>query len=112
MLKSRIHGVDRRDPEDVHPGPAREVTVPREVARIGGEILAGGELQRVHEDAHDDDVGLAARRLDEREVAFVQIAHRRDEADALPGGPRPGDRRTHGGQVRHLAHQKLCPGPG
>ena len=44
------------------------------------------ELERVDEDRHDDDVGVAASQLDEGEVAVVQSAHRRTSAETPASG--------------------------
>ncbi len=52
-----------------------------ERARVGGEVLAGPELGRVHEDRDDHAVRAAARVGDEREVPRVQRTHRRHEPD-------------------------------
>src|SRR6185503_6377041 len=45
------------------------------------EILAGQELQAVDEDAHRHGIGLAPRDAHQREMARVQVAHRRHEGD-------------------------------
>ena len=59
-----------------------EVVVDR--SRVGVEVVAAVELQRVDEDRHDDDIGVSAGLVDQRQVAGVQRAHRRHQHDALP----------------------------
>ncbi len=53
-----------------------------ECAGIGGEVLARPELGGVHVGGDDDDVREAAGAADQFEVALVEGAHRRDQADA------------------------------
>src|SRR5262249_29155123 len=47
-------------------------------------VLIRPELHRVDEDARDEAVAVAARRLDEAHVPSVKIPHGRDEGDAQP----------------------------
>src|SRR5207249_4153778 len=68
------------------------------VAWVGGEVLVRTELGRIDEEAGDDDVVLGAGRSEEREVALVEAAHGRHQADGslacyLAGGigDRPDD---------------------
>src|SRR5262249_28043781 len=61
--------------------------VAREVARVGGEVLARRELRWVDEERDDDAVAELFRRADEGEMAFVQRAHRGNERDAPARGP-------------------------
>ena len=77
----RVHlgGGRREDDVDAVLGGERGVAV--EVARVRAEVGALGELRRVDEDARDQHVALGSRRLEQRRVAVVQRAHRRDEAD-------------------------------
>ena len=51
------------------------------VSRVARQVLALGELGRVDEQARDDELVLLARGAEERQVALVEGAHRRDEAD-------------------------------
>ena len=74
------------------------------VAWVGGEILAGAELGRVDEQRHDDHVGLRARPADQRQVALVERAHRRDQRDALSGRARGGERGAQVGDRADRAH--------
>jgi hypothetical protein len=55
-------------------------------ARICGQVLVGAELRGVHEDADDHECTFRLRPADDRPVAFVECAHRRDEADAAALG--------------------------
>ena len=77
----RVHLLGRRHEDEIDAGLLERAQVARLVARVAVEILAGPELRRVHEDADDDDVALGPRGVDERQMARVQRAHRRDEPD-------------------------------
>lgn len=50
------------------------------MARVGREILVGGELRWVHEDADSNGGILVAGALDQGHVAFMQKAHGRHKA--------------------------------
>ena len=78
--------------DEVDAGLAGEGEVAGLVARVAVEVLAGPELGRVDEQAHDDDVALGAGGAQEREVAVVQVAHRRHQADRATGGAGVGER--------------------
>ena len=52
-------------------------------ARVFVEILVRPELQRVHEDARHDAVAVLACEAHQVEMAFMQIAHGRDEGDGM-----------------------------
>ena len=69
----------------------REIVVER--PRIGIEILAGAELQRVDENRNHHDGALHPLcGPDQRQMALVQRAHRRHQHHPAAGGPqRPGD---------------------
>ena len=54
-----------------------------EVPGILLEVLVRSELGRVDEDADDGDIGPGLRSPDEAEMALVEIAHGRNEADLL-----------------------------
>ena len=56
-----------------------------EGAGVGGVVFVGAELGGVDEDGDDDDVGVFFGEADEGEVAFVEVAHGGDEADAFAG---------------------------
>ena len=55
-----------------------------EGARILVEVLGRGELQAVHEDRGDGAVAVPLRDAHEREVALVQVAHRRHAGHRAP----------------------------
>ncbi len=97
---SGIHLGGRRHEEEVDAGRLGESRVRRLVARVALEVLPFAELGRVDEDRGDDQVVLAARRIEERDVPGVERAHRGDEPDAFPrkGLANFGDRaeRPHG----------------
>ena len=84
----RVHRVGRRGEHhiDVAFAAAREVAF--ECSRVAVQVLAGTELQRVDEDGHCDEVGALLGFLDQREVPFVQRAHRWHEADRAGAGAR------------------------
>ena len=69
-----------------------------ERARVGVEILACPELQRVDEDRHHHDrAGNALGRANQRQVALVQRTHGGHEGDPAPAGTQgPADRRDIG----------------
>ena len=58
-----------------------EVAVDR--TRVPVEIGRLVELERIHEDRHDDPIAAFADRVDERQMAAVQRPHRRHDADAF-----------------------------
>ena len=90
--------LDRRRVDEVGPGLGGQAQVALLVARVALEVLAGAELGRVDEEAHHDHVALGAGGAQQREVALVQVAHRRHQADraARRGGPGPGQREAPG----------------
>src|SRR5580700_11085307 len=47
------------------------------------EVLVRSELHRIHKDAGDEARGTAARRLDQTDVARMQISHGRHKGDAF-----------------------------
>ena len=53
--------------------------------RIFIEILVGTELQRVHENTDDDNFGGFLRTSHQIEMAFMQVAHRRNKGNAFAG---------------------------
>ncbi len=58
------------------------VDVGLEGARILVEVFVRAELQAVHENGGDDRVAMLARQAHQRQVAFVQVAHRRNKSGA------------------------------
>src|SRR5690606_41808206 len=83
----RVHLLDGRDEEQVHALGGGDPRVALEVARVGVEVLALTELQRVDEHRHDDEVVVLPGGPHERRVALVQVAHRGDEPDRATRGP-------------------------
>ncbi len=79
-----VDDLDRRRVDEVDAGLGGEAQIALLVARVAVEILFGAELGGVDEEAHDDEVTLGAGGAQQREVALVQEAHRRDQADRLP----------------------------
>ena len=63
-------------------GALDQALVGLEIARVGFQILARGELDGVHEHADHDAVVLGDGALDQALVALVQIAHGGNEAHA------------------------------
>ncbi|AJA65726.1 hypothetical protein MA20_25405 [Bradyrhizobium japonicum] len=51
--------------------------IAQEVAQIGAEIFICSELSGVNEDADDGHIAFCLARCDQRQVAIVEIAHRR-----------------------------------
>ena len=70
------------------PARLRDSRVALLVAGIAREVVARPELRLVDEEAHHDAVALGARGLEQRLVAGVERAHRRDEADRSLGRTR------------------------
>jgi len=92
--------IDAGRPDDVDSGARGQLEVARLIARVGAEVLAGAELRRVHEQAHDDDIAASARFAQQAQVAIVQRAHRRHQ----PDGRAPGaGRRQRLAQLRPVA---------
>src|SRR5210317_518489 len=52
-----------------------------ECARVGVEVFVSAELQRIDENAHDDEVVFGACAGHERQMTCVQVAHGRNEAE-------------------------------
>ena len=77
----RVHLLDRRSEHEVDARFGGGGQILGLVARIGIEVGGRTELGRVDEQAHDDGRALRAGGLDQGQVAGVQGAHRRNEAD-------------------------------
>ena len=102
-----------RREQEVGAGLVEQGEIRVQVARVAGEVLLRPELQRVHEERDDDEVGHLPRPRDERQVPVVQRAHRRHERDPTSCGPRCGDLRAHlrdGRDRRRHASSSLLPG--
>ncbi len=82
-----VHLGHGRDEEQVDALGLGQGRITSEVPRVGVEILAGTELERVDEDRRHDHVVAGASCRHQRGVAGVEIAHGRHEADAVTGSP-------------------------
>ena len=80
LHRGRKENVDSRGRGDLCVAPAG--------ARVAVEIGRVGELGRVHKDRRDDRLALLASRVEESDVALVERAHRRREADRAPAAER------------------------
>ena len=79
-----------------------------ESPRIAGEVFGRAELQRIHEDAHDDDVGNAFCFVDQSKMSLVEGAHRRHERDALALRAHIGNYVPHLVDGIYLLHARSC----
>jgi hypothetical protein len=86
---ARVHLLDRGDEQQVAAGLGQQRLVALQVARIAGEILVWPELRRVHEQARRHAIVVRAGAAHEREVAFVQVAHRGHQTHAVGRGAAP-----------------------
>ena len=82
----RVDLLGRGDEEHVHARLFGELGIAILVARVALEVLALAELGRVDEQARDDGLVLAPRRLEQGEVPLVEGSHRGHEPD-LPFEP-------------------------
>ncbi|MGY4412010.1 hypothetical protein ACVWW4_003746 [Bradyrhizobium sp. LB7.1] len=80
---SRIDFLRTRREDNRNADIAAQFFIAQEIARIAAEILVWSELSRIDEDANDGDVALRSARLDQGQMAIVQIAHCRHEPDAF-----------------------------
>ena len=100
----RVDLVERRGEEQIGAGLGRERGVAVLVARVGGQVAGRVELRGVDEERHDDHVARGARVADEAQMALVQRAHRRHEADDALGAPRGAQLGAHVGDRPHRPH--------
>jgi hypothetical protein len=106
----RVHGLDRRHPDQVAAGGAQLRQVAILVARIAREVLGGGELQRIDEDRRGDGIRFAPRRGNEFDVPRMQCAHRRHQAKAAPSGAERGGGGAERGKIAADQHRaNHCP---
>ena len=117
----RVHVGGGRRERHLDPFGAQHRQVVVEGTRIGVEVLAGTELQRIDEDRHHDHRTLyPLGRPDQGQMTVVQGAHRRHQHDPSPGVPqraghvgdiaRAGvDVEFTGGELRRLTHRHDCP---
>ena len=82
-LRRRIHLLLSRHEQHVDAFAFEAAPIRIRRSRVTVEVLVRPELQPVDEDAGDDGVAALARDPAQREVALVQIAHRRNECHAL-----------------------------
>src|SRR5688500_15226340 len=80
-IAGRIDLLNRRDEDRVNSGRGGDLGITRFLAWIGGEVCGIVELSGVHEDSGDDMAARGARRAKQGDMAVVQCAHGRDEAD-------------------------------
>jgi hypothetical protein len=80
----RIHLFDGWMEEHVDASGLQHPAIDIEGPGIAGQVLAGGELQRVDEDAGDDAAARTPSRLNQAQVAGMQRSHGGDEADPAP----------------------------
>ncbi|MNZ90484.1 hypothetical protein D3C78_1094480 [compost metagenome] len=86
-----VHFLDGRGEQQLAAGLEEFFLVGGEGARIAVEVLAGAELQRVDEDAGDDEIGALGGFGHQRGMAGMQIAHGRHQADAFAFATGVGD---------------------
>ena len=87
LLAQGVHrgGLGREN--GVYPRRRELLQIALHVARITREVFARTELRRVDEHRCNEESGSAFRFVEEREVAHVKRAHRRNEAHALAVAP-------------------------
>src|SRR5262249_15231988 len=68
--------------DEIASGGLELLRVALEVARIATVVLIRTELRRVDEDRGDDEVAVLFGQLDQRQMSFVECAHRGHEPDA------------------------------
>jgi hypothetical protein len=101
----REHLVRLRREEEIDALLDQDLGVAREVARVPCEIVARVELRRVDEDRNGGQVGLRLHAPYQRDVPFVQRAHRGNEAHDFPRRPRCGARVAHRTRAPDDVHQ-------
>jgi hypothetical protein len=100
----RVDLVQRRREEHVGAGVGGQRGIAVLVARVGGQVAGGVELRGVDEERHDDHVAGAARLADEAQMALVQRAHGRHQADDLLRAPRLAQLGAHVSDRPHGPH--------
>ena len=108
-----VHHLHPGNEERGHAPAGGEGPVPVQVPRVPGKVLAGAELERVDEHAHEHRRRRPGGEVHQREVPGMQRAHRGHEAHPPARAPlrlAPG---AEGGDVLQLGHHsKLCSFPG
>ena len=86
--QTRIHLRIARRENHIHAQLAQQFQIAFQIARIFGQVFLRPELRRVDVNADDDFAAFAdrlSRPFHQAQMAIVQIAHRRHEADAHAG---------------------------
>ena len=94
ITRTRVDLGDIGGEDEVGAGFGSEAQIVLLVTRVATEVLAGAELGRVDEEAHHHQVAFGVGGVDQREVALVQVAHRRHQADRLAGAAGVGEGRA------------------
>ena len=81
LLAFWVHLLHARREHHVHPFGFQPRQVCPRSARIAAEVLVGAELGRVDEDGNHATCRTRAAAAHQRQVSFVQVAHRRHQAD-------------------------------
>jgi hypothetical protein len=82
----RVDGGDLGQEDEIAAGRGEARRIALLVARIALEVGRVVELRRVDENRDDDARSVLPRQLDQRQVAVVERAHGRHEADPFAGG--------------------------
>ena len=103
----RIHIFRRRREDEVDAFRERQLGIARQVARVALEVFAGAELRRVDKDRSHDDVAHFAGAPHQRQMTFVQRAHRRHQADAAAFGAHITRHRHHSRNAVDDLHRRV-----
>ena len=71
------------DKKNIHPFIPAKRLIAFKVSGIGAKVLTGPELSGIHKNTDHQRIGHALGQSHERQVAFVKIAHRRNERDGF-----------------------------
>jgi hypothetical protein len=71
----RVHVVNRRRPDEIDVRLSADVDVTRDIGRILVQVGRIAELQRIHEDRHDDARSESVGPLNEAHVTGVKGSH-------------------------------------
>ena len=80
---ARIDLLRIRHEHEIAARGAQHLRIFRRRARVVREVLVGAELHRIYENARNEARRAAARRLDQADVARMQVAHGWHKGDAL-----------------------------
>ena len=78
-----IHLAHRRGEDHIDPGLFGQGQITGHIPGVGGEVLVGPELQRVHENGHRNELTFGPRPLHQAGVTGVEEAHGGNQADLL-----------------------------